>query len=93
MKDIPTGEDLGLTAVKGRLIVTKEIAAFLRVSPRWVMNHMNDGTFPFPWYPIGDRNHAADSYDFDQWLLSIKREAGEALLPKRSIKKILKKRG
>jgi predicted DNA-binding transcriptional regulator AlpA len=84
-----TGKQLGLSTVKGKLLTTKEIADFLRVSDRWVLSHMNDGTFPFPWYPIGERNHAADSWDFDQWLSSIKVQAGTALLPKRSANKIL----
>ncbi len=53
-----TGKELGITAVKGKLLLTKEIARFLRTSERWVQRHMSDGTFPFPWYPIGERNHA-----------------------------------
>jgi len=88
-----TGKDLGLTAVKGRLITIKEIAEFLRTSERWVQLHMKDGTFPFPWYPIGERNHAADSADVDQWLSSIRVPRGAALVPKRAIKKILTRGG
>jgi predicted DNA-binding transcriptional regulator AlpA len=91
MSEVTTGKDLGLNTVKGRLLITKEIAEFLRTSERWVQKHMNDGTFPFPWYPIGERNHVADSWDFDQWLSSIKVQAGTAAMPKRSVKKILQK--
>jgi predicted DNA-binding transcriptional regulator AlpA len=83
------GKQLGLSTVKGKLLTSKEIADFLRVSDRWVRSHMNDGTFPFTWYPIGERNHVADSWDFDQWLSSIKVQAGTVLLPKRSVNKIL----
>jgi len=83
MNAVKTGSDLGLTAVRGRLLTTVEIADFLRVSDRWINLHMNDGTFPFRWYPIGERLHAADSYDIDKWLLSIRVEAGSAPLPLR----------
>jgi len=44
---IKTGEDLGLSVVRGQLIVVKEVAAFFRVSVRWVNKHMADNTFPF----------------------------------------------
>lgn len=81
-----TGKQLGLTAVRGRLLVVKEIAEFLRVDERWVQRHMKNGTFPFPWYPIGERNHAADSADFDEWLRNIKVKAGAALLPRKKRK-------
>ena len=83
-----TGKDLGLTAVRGRLLITKEIAEFLRTSVRWVESHMNDGTFPFRWYPIGERNHAADSADFDDWLRKIVIEAGTAAVPQKAMEKI-----
>jgi predicted DNA-binding transcriptional regulator AlpA len=86
---IMTGKDLGLTAIRGRLLIVKEIADFLRTSERWVQIHMNDGTFPFPWYPIGERLHAADSYDIDRWLVSIKVESGTAEVPKRALRKIM----
>jgi len=85
-----TGKDLGLTAVRGYLLVTKEIAEFLRTSERWVQSHMNDGTFPFRWYLIGERLHAADSADFDDWLHRIMIEAGTAPLPLKAVKKIKK---
>ena len=85
-----TGKDLGLTVIKGRMVTTKEIAEFLRTSERWVQLHMKDGTFPFPWYPIGERLHTAESTDIDQWLSSIKVPAGTALVPKRAIRKIKK---
>jgi predicted DNA-binding transcriptional regulator AlpA len=84
-----TGKDIGLSAVKGTLITTKEIAAFLRTSERWVQSHMNDGTFPFAWFLIGERLHAADSYEIDKWLISIRIEAGTAVVPKKAIKKII----
>ena len=83
-----TGKDLGLTTVKGELVNTAKMAEFLGTSERWVQLHMKDGTFPFPWYPIGERNHAADSVDIDQWLSSIKVPAGTTPVPKRATKKI-----
>jgi predicted DNA-binding transcriptional regulator AlpA len=86
---VKTGIDLGLTAVRGRLLVVAEIAAFLRTSERWVQLHMNDGTFPFTWYDIGERNHAADSCDFDEWLISIRVKAGKAAIPKKSVREIV----
>ena len=83
-----TGKELGLTTVKGELLNTARIAEFLGTSERWVQLHMKDGTFPFPWYPIGERNHAADSVDVDQWLSSIKVPAGKTSVPKRAERKI-----
>jgi len=70
MKDIVelTGEDLGLKTVRGKLLTVKEIAKFLRTSERLVHSHMEDGTFPFRWFLFGERNRAADSADFDDWL-------------------------
>jgi len=87
-----TGKELGLTSVRGYLLVTKEIAKFLRRSERWVEMHMNDGTFPFRWYSIGDRLRAADSADFDDWLRKIVREAGTAPLPLKAAKKLKKEK-
>ena len=83
-----TGRDIGLNTVRGRLLVVKEIAGFLRVSERWVHVHMADGTFPFRWYPIGERDRAADSADLDDWLKSIVVKAGTVPLPYRAAKKI-----
>ena len=83
-----TGKDFGLSTVKGTLLITKEIAEFLRTSERWVQKHMSDGTFPVRWYPIGERDRAVDSADLDDWLKKIAVEAGTSTLPKRSAKKI-----
>jgi len=88
MSDVLTGKDLSLTSVKGQLLTTKEIAVFLRTSEKWVINHMKDGTFPFDWYQVGDRNHVADKCDLDRWLSMIKVQAGTAPVPKKSLKKI-----
>jgi len=68
---IKTGEDLGLTVVRGHLVVVKEIAAFFRISVRCVNKHMADGSFPFRWFPIGKRDRAVDSADLEDWLKSI----------------------
>jgi predicted DNA-binding transcriptional regulator AlpA len=83
---IKTGEDLGLTVVRGHLIVVKEIAAFFRVSVRWVNKHMADGTFPFRWFPLGKRDRAIDSADLEDWLRSIAVEAGNAPIPANAIR-------
>jgi len=85
---VMTGKDLGLETVRGRLLEVKEIAGFLRVSERWVHMHMADGTFPFQWYPVGERGRAADSADLDDWLKSIVVKAGTAPLPCRADRKI-----
>jgi predicted DNA-binding transcriptional regulator AlpA len=94
MKDIDrlTGKDLGLKTVQGKLLTTKEIAKFLRVSERWVQMHMSNGTFPVRWYLIGERNHVTDSADLDDWLSKIMIEAGTAPLPLKAIQKIIKRR-
>jgi predicted DNA-binding transcriptional regulator AlpA len=83
-----TGKDLGLTAVRGRMITVKELSVFLRVSERWVELHMNDGTFPFPWFPINYKTRVANSLDIDEWLTKIRVSAGSAPLPPKAIKRI-----
>ena len=92
MKEKSTGKDFGLKSVIGRLLEDKEIAEFLRVSERWVNSHMNDGTFPVRWFPIGERNRAVDSADLDDWLRMIIIEAGTlpTPLPLKAIRKIQK---
>jgi predicted DNA-binding transcriptional regulator AlpA len=92
MADI-TGKDLGLKAVRGKLLTVKEIAKFLRVSDRWVRSHMIDGTFPVRWYPIGERDHVVDSADLDDWLSKVVIEAGTAPLPLKALRKIKKEKG
>ena len=88
MSEIITGKSLGLTAVKGKLLTTKEVAAFLRTSDRWVQQHMANGTFPIRWFPIGLRDRVVDSADLDAWLSKIFFEAGTAPLPLKAVRKI-----
>jgi len=83
-----TGRQLGLTAVRGRLLLPKEIAVFLRVSERWVQKHMKDGTFPVQWRLVGERDRVVDSAALDDWLKKIVIEAGTAPLPLRAIRKV-----
>jgi predicted DNA-binding transcriptional regulator AlpA len=90
MNEVMTGKDLGLSVIRGRLLVVSEIAKFLRVSERWIYKHQDDGTFPFSWFPIGERNRAADSADLEDWLKDIVVAAGTAPLPLKAIKKIRK---
>jgi len=85
-----TGNDLGLKTVRGRLLEVKEIAEFLRTSERWVHSHMSDGTFPFRWFLIGERNRAADPADLEDWLQTIAVSAGTAPVPIKAIRKIQK---
>ncbi len=84
------GKTLGITTIRGRAVLATEIARLLRVSERWVEIHMSDGTFPFRWYPINPKTRIADSADIDEWLSKIRVEAGEAPLPKKSVKEIQK---
>jgi predicted DNA-binding transcriptional regulator AlpA len=90
MNEAIAGKALGLTAVKGKLLTIKEVAAFLRVSDRWVQLHMNDGTFPLRWFPIGERDRVVDSADLDTWLSKIFFKAGTAPLPKKAERKLKK---
>ena len=85
-----TGKNLGLKTVRGRLLIVKEIACFLRTSERWVHSHMQDGTFPFRWFLIGERDRAADSADLDDWLRAIAIQAGTAPIPLKALRKIKK---
>jgi len=81
MNEAIAGKALGLTVVKGKLLTTKEVAAFLRTSDRWVQQKMADGTFPVRWFPIGLRDRVVDSVDLDDWLSKIWVKAGTAQLP------------
>ena len=85
-----TGNQLGLTAIRGRLLDSGEVAALLGVSDRWVQMHMKNGTFPIRWYPIGIRARMVDSADLDDWLYKIRIHAAE-LQYLRAAKKIKKK--
>jgi len=90
MNEIITGKDIGLKAVRGRLLTVKEVAAFLRVSTRWVQAHMADATFPIKWYPIGYKDRAIDSCDLDEYLSKIFISAGMAPLPLKAERKLKK---
>jgi predicted DNA-binding transcriptional regulator AlpA len=88
MTEIPTGKELGLTAVRCRLLTTGDVASFLRVSERWVQAHMKDGTFPVAWHLISERDHVVDSEDLNDWLKKTRIQAGMAPLPVRAMKKL-----
>ena len=88
MSEAITGKDIGLKTVRGRLLTVKEVASFLRVSIRWVEMHMNDGTFPVRWLPIGLRDRVVDSADLDEWLSKIWINAGMAPLPLKTERKL-----
>lgn len=86
-----TGKELGLTAVRGQLLMPGEIAPFLRVSERWVREKMQKGTFPIRWYPVGERDRLVDSADLNDWLVKIRAEKGTAELPNKAKREIQKK--
>jgi excisionase family DNA binding protein len=90
MNEVMTGKDIGINAVKGRLLSVKEVASFLRVSERWVEKKMNDSMFPLPWFPVGERNRLVPAEDLDKWLSKIKIDAGTVPLPLKAIRKIKK---
>jgi predicted DNA-binding transcriptional regulator AlpA len=81
------GRDISLTAVRGRLLLAKEVALFLRVSERWVQSHMNDGTFPVRWFYINAKDRVVDSADLDDWLKKTVINAGTAPLPLKAVRK------
>jgi len=88
MNDEMTGKALGLKTVRGKLLTTKEVAGFLRVSERWVQHHMQNGTFPIRWFLIGERDRVVDSEDLNTWLSKIYISAGTAPLPLKAERKI-----
>jgi hypothetical protein len=88
MSEIVTGKQLGLTAVRGQMLLPSEIALILRVSERWVQDRMHNGTFPVRWYYINEKARAVDSEDLNDWLRKIRVEAGTALLPTKALKEI-----
>ena len=83
-----TGKQLGLTAIRGRLLLPREIAPVLRVSERWIRNGMQNGTFPIRWYFINDKDRAVDSADLNEWIAKKRVEAGTAPLPTKALNEI-----
>jgi hypothetical protein len=88
-----TGELLGLSEVKGQLLLPKEFAPFLRISERTAQSWMQNGTFPIRWYNLGPKQRLVDSYDLNKYMAKIRAEAGSAMLPPKSIKQIQKAKG
>lgn len=92
-KDIPdktpiSGSEIGLTAVRGKLLTIKEVAAFLRTSERWIQQRMANGTFPVRWFCIGLRDRVVDSYDLNTYLSKIFVMPGETTLPLKAVRKL-----
>jgi len=85
-----TGKALGLTSVRGRLLLPREVAPFLRKSERSVQDQMKNGTFPIRWYPVGPKNRLVDSEDLNDYLRKIRAEAGTAILSETAIEEIAK---
>jgi len=85
------GKDIGMKTIRGYLMTVAEVAAFLRISTRWIEMHINDGTFPVKSYPVGLRGRVFDSADVDDWLSKIFIGAGAAPLPLKAIRKIKRK--
>jgi len=86
-----TGKDLGLTAVRGRMLHPRDMAPFLGISVRTIEAQMHNGTFSIRWYFMGVKDRVVDSEDFNDFLEKKRVEAGTALLPKKAIKTICKK--
>jgi hypothetical protein len=74
-----TGESLGLTTVRGKLLLPGEVASFLRKSERSVQDQMQKGTFPIRWYPVGPRNRMFDSEDLNDYMEKIRVEVGKTV--------------
>jgi len=85
-----SGKDIGMKTIRGYLMTVRDVAAFLKVSVRWVEMHMAEGTFPVRWFPVGLRGRVFDSADIDEWLSKIWIEAGEATLPLKAVRKASK---
>jgi predicted DNA-binding transcriptional regulator AlpA len=75
------GADFGMKRFHGRAMKVSELARVIGVSSRWIEMHMNDGTLPFTWYPIGYRTNIVDSAEVDEWLTRIAVPAGTAQVP------------
>ena len=95
MKNIPeiTGESLSLRAVRGRLLLPKEVATFLRKSERTIQDQIQRNKFPIPLYLTGPKNRLIDSEDLNDYLEKIRKEAGATKLPVKAIRKNSKKEG
>jgi len=92
MNKVLTGKDVGSKVVRGRLLVVKEMAMYLRVSESWICKKMQEGKLPFRWWVFSERGRVADSADIDEWLSKTSMQPGQipASLPDKSIKKIQK---
>jgi len=53
---------------------------------------MADGTFPVPWFLIGERDRVVDSVSLNEWLKNTAIPAGTATLPSKSKRKIKKRK-
>jgi len=84
------GKDIGLKTIKGYLMTVKEVADFLGVDPRWIEKHMANGTFPIKYLPLSERHRRIDSADLDKLVSKIMIEAGEAPLPLKTAKRIIR---
>jgi predicted DNA-binding transcriptional regulator AlpA len=59
--------------VRGELLSVADAAKKIQKSRRWVYNHMEDGTLPFPWFMLCTKKRFIDSADIEDY----RRENGE----------------
>jgi len=86
-----TGKDLGLRAVRGRLLLPSEVAQFLRKSERTVQDQIQRNIFPIRLYPVGPKNRLIDSEDLNDYLEKIRKEAGATKSPAKAVRNKSKK--
>jgi predicted DNA-binding transcriptional regulator AlpA len=62
--------------VRGELLTVTQAATKLSLSPGWIYTGMRTGKLPFPYLQISVGRVMFDSADIDDYLLRVKRPAG-----------------
>jgi excisionase family DNA binding protein len=63
--------------VRGELLTMAEAAQKIGLSKKWIYNHMENGTLPFPWFMPSPGKRLIDSADLEDWQRATKIPVGE----------------
>lgn len=63
--------------VRGELLTMEEASEKIRLSMKWIYNHMENGTLPFPWFMPSSGKRLMDSADIEDWQRTTKIPVGE----------------
>ena len=85
-----TARQLGLTAIRGKVLFPKQIALAVGMSERWVRYMIQQGLFPGI-IQFSPRKRGVDSYYLNKWIEKNMNDYRELTLPKKAIRKIQEK--